>query len=388
MAHGRGRPGTAAGTDATPEVQERHLLAFRALADGFECTQRPLPWRVAEGGRRDPYRVWLSEVMLQQTRVDQATPYFDRFIRRYPTIEALADAPIDDVLKSWEGLGYYARARNLHRAARAVATEHGARVPDDPAVFRELPGVGAYTTAAVQSIAYGRPLAVVDGNVRRVLARVFAVDDVHGAAGRTAIERLAQTVLDPERPGLHNESLMEHGATICTPSRPRCDECRLRPVCAALAMNAVELYPSRPARKAVPHVTVAVGIMSDEAGRVLVQRRADDAMLGGLWEFPGGKVGAAESPAEACRREVAEEVGLEVEVGALLARVDHAYSHFTVTLHAFSCSVQAGTSSTAKGRMGQPLRWATQAELDRLAMPRANRKIVDALLDAGVRPPR
>jgi A/G-specific adenine glycosylase len=375
--------------ESLPEVERRHIVAFRSLVDSFEQHRRPLPWRVAEAGRRDPYRVWVSEVMLQQTRVDQAAPYFDRFVARYPTLEALAEAPVDDVLKSWEGLGYYARARNLHRAARIVVEEHGARIPDDPARFRHLPGVGAYTAAAVQSIAYGRPMAVVDGNVRRVLSRVFAVSDVRGAVGRTAIARLAEEVLDAHRPGPHNEAVMEHGATVCTPRRPRCPDCPLRPACAAFALDAVEEFPSPARGRPVPHVVVAVGIVSDEAGRVLVQRRPEDAMLGGLWEFPGGKVGHDETPVEACRRELVEEVGLEVDVAGLVARVDHAYSHFTVTLHAFNCVCRDGSrGSSAQSREGKPLRWATPAELAEFAMPRANRRIVDVLVDASVRPPR
>lgn len=370
----------AAQGDSTPAgVSPRHLEAFhRALPDWFEHAQRPLPWRVAEAGARDPYRVWVSEVMLQQTRAEQARPYFDRFVERFPTLTDLADAPLDDVLKAWEGLGYYARARNLHRAAGAVAERHGGRVPDDHA-FRDLPGVGAYTAAAVLSLAHGRPLAALDGNVMRVLARVFATPgDIRAYSTRRELQRQADALLDRQNPGRHNEALMELGAIVCTPRAPSCSACPLADVCEAAESGRPEEWPEASPARAVPQVEVAVGILPDDAGRVLVQRRPPEAMLGGLWEFPGGKVEPGETPADACRREFAEEVGVAVEVGAEAARVRHAYSHLRVDIHAFHCTARAGAA--ARGPL--PLRWVAVSELAALAMPRATRKVIEA---AGMR---
>ncbi|HLT46901.1 MAG TPA: A/G-specific adenine glycosylase [Rubricoccaceae bacterium] len=372
-------------------VTPRHVAHFRgALVDWFEAVRRPLPWREEDArGRRDPYRVWLAEVMLQQTRVDQALPYFARFLAAFPTVEALAAAPLDAVLKAWEGLGYYSRARNLHRAAQAVVERHGGRIPDTEAAIRALPGVGDYTAAAVLSLAYGRPLAVLDGNVVRVLARVFAVEaDARSAATRRALQAVADRLLDRTRPGAFNEAVMELGATVCTPRSPACARCPLRPVCAAYAAGEQERYPVVSKKKPVPHVTVAVGIVEDGAGRVLVQKRPEDAMLGGLWEFPGGKREGDEPLAETCRRELKEELGVEVEVLDEVARVDHAYSHFTVTLHAFRCRLSPAAPVVAEPthHAGQPVRWVPLEELEELAFPRANRRLIEALLDRQRRP--
>ncbi len=375
---GRGRAG-AARELADPiisRIDRRVLGAFReALPRWFEEARRPLPWRVAEPGARDPYRVWVSEVMLQQTRSEQARPYFERFLDRFPTIGDLAAAPVDDVLKAWEGLGYYARARNLHRAAGVIAESHDGRVPDDLEAFRALPGVGAYTSAAVLSIAYGRPLAALDGNVIRVLARVFAVGaDARAPATRAALQLVADRLLAVSHAGLHNEALMELGATVCTPRQPNCPACPLLDVCAAALAGRATEYPVMSQRRPVPCIDVAIGIVEDDLGRILVQRRREDAMLGGLWEFPGGKVEAGETAEAACRRELLEEVGLEVEPGPEVVVVDHVYSHFAVRLHVFRCPVPGGLP-----RGSQPLQWVTAAEMAGLAMPRANRKILDAL---------
>ena len=372
-------PRAASVTDLTHLVTEADRAAFRdALVAWFDRNRRPMPWREpGPDGRRDPYRVWVSEVMLQQTRVETATPYFRRFVEAFPTVDALASADLDAVLKRWEGLGYYSRARNLHRAARLVADEHGGQVPDSPEAFRALPGVGPYTEAAVMSIAFDRPLAVLDGNVIRVLARVFAVDaDARAGPTRRALQALADELLDAGRPGRWNESVMELGATVCTPRSPACGRCPLNAVCRAYAEGDPTAYPVTSPRAPVPHHTVAVGVLADDDGRVFIQRRPEAGMLGGLWEFPGGKAEAGESPADACRRELAEELGVEVEVGAPIARVDHAYSHFKITLHAFRCRLRSGRPAT-----DAPSAWVKLAALDDFAFPRANGRVIEALRD-------
>ncbi len=365
-------------SDAGPAVEARHEAAFReALPAWFEGAQRAMLWRETDAdGRRDPYRVWLAETMLQQTRVDTATPYFERFVAAYPTVSALAAAPLDDVLVLWEGLGYYSRARNLHRAAQSVVADHGGQVPATAEAFGALPGVGPYTTAAVLSLAFGIPLAVLDGNVIRVLARVFAVpDDARAPRTRAALQHTATQLLDVERPGRWNEAVMELGATVCTPKKPACPVCPLRVVCAAFARGTPEAFPVVSARRAVPQALVAVALITDDAGRVLMQRRPENVMLGGLWEFPGGKVEPGETPPEACAREVREELGVEVEVGAAVAVVDHTYSHLRVRIHAFRCRLASGKPRTVTG---EPMRWLAPDEMADVAVPRASRKIVEA----------
>ena len=339
-----------------------------------------MPWReTGPDGRRDPYRVWISEIMLQQTRVETATPYFLRFVEAFPDVAALAAAPQDRVLKLWEGLGYYSRARNLHRAAQQIVSEHGGVFPRAPEAVRALPGVGPYTSAAVLSLAFGHPAAVLDGNVIRVLGRVLAVEaDSRKPATRKALQAVADALLTADRPGDFNEAVMELGATVCTPRAPACGRCPLREVCAARAAGAPEAFPVVSKRAPTPHVDVAVGVVLDDAGRVLIQKRPESAMLGGLWEFPGGKVEPGETPEAACRRELREETGLDVEIAAPLARVDHAYSHFKVTLHAFRCRHLGGTP---RHESGEPIRWVARAELDTYAFPTANRKILDRLAD-------
>jgi A/G-specific adenine glycosylase len=373
--------------DLLGRVEPRHVRAAHGpLLAWFDGARRPMPWREpGPDGRRDAYRVWISEVMLQQTRVETVVPYYERFLARFPTVQALAAAPLDDVLKLWEGLGYYSRARNLHRAAQEVAAARGGTVPADPDAFRALPGVGPYTAAAVLSIAHGEPLAVLDGNVIRVLTRVFAVEhDARAGATRRALQEVATRLLPPADAARFNEALMELGATLCTPRSPACDVCPLGTVCAARALGAPETFPVQSARAPVPHKTIAVGLITDDDGRVLVQRRPEDGMLGGLWEFPGGKQEPGEPLDETCRREIQEELGVDVHVGPLVATVNHAYTHFTVTIHAYRCALVAGEPVT---ETGEPIQWVTPDEAAALAFPRANRRIIDQLV-ADARAPR
>lgn len=313
--------------------------------------------------------------MLQQTRVDQAGPYYERFLKTFPTVQALAAASLDEVLRCWEGLGYYARARNLHRAARQVVAQHGGRLPEHYAALRRLPGIGPYTAAAVASIAFGASHAALDGNVMRVLTRVLAVaDDLRASATRRALQEVADALVPPEAPGAFNQAMMELGAMICTPVEPRCGHCPLREVCQALAMGAPTAFPLQTPRTPVPHHEVALGILFNEAGAVLIQRRPENGLLGGLWEFPGGKREPGESLEAACARELREELDVRVAVGPCLASVQHAYTHFRVTLHAFQCALQEGTP---RSQRGLPLRWVFLDELDRYAFPRANRRLIE-----------
>lgn len=359
---------------STPPLADHHYAAFRdTLLAWYDEAQREMPWRQT----RDPYRIWISEIMLQQTRVDQAQPYYERFVAAFPTVEALAAASLDDVLVKWEGLGYYARARNMHKAAKKVVSDFAARVPDSYDEIRSLPGIGPYTAAAVLSIAYKCPYAVLDGNVIRVLTRVFAIsDEVGSARTKRNLQAVADTLLTPERPGDFNQAMMELGATICTPVSPDCLACPLRSVCKAFAVGSQSLYPVKKKKAPVPHYDIAVGLVFDGEGRLLIQQRPTDKMLGGLWEFPGGKQEPGESLDVTCQRELREELGIEVAVEQLFQRVSHAFTHFKITLHAFRCNIIAGTPRSLEG---QPLRWVAIEDLSNYAFPRANRRLIEAL---------
>jgi A/G-specific adenine glycosylase len=343
----------------------RRLLAW------YERNRRRLPWRET----RDPYRIWVAEVMLQQTQVKTVLPYYRRFLKQYPSLRRLARADLQAVLKLWEGLGYYARARNLHRAAGQLV-QGGGRVPDRWEEFRRLPGVGDYIAAAVLSIAFGRPHAVVDGNVKRVLARLFTIAaPANAASSRKVFQGQADRLLDRRRPGDFNQALMELGALVCTPKAPSCPVCPLNRLCAACRSGRVALYPRRVASRSIPEVQIAVGVVF-KAGRLLITQRPTQGLLGGLWEFPGGKIHAGEPPPAACTREIKEEVNLAVEITRPLAEVRHAYSHFRIHMHVFCCRFVAGRVRR-KGPAAH--RWIRIAEIDRFPFPRANHRFIPLL---------
>ena len=342
------------------------------------ATQRPtLPWRQADGsGQRDPYRVWVAEIMLQQTGVTTVGPYFERFLARFPTVAALAEAPLDDVLKAWEGLGYYARARNLHRAARMIVEQHGSQLPSNADDLARLPGIGRYTLGAILSLAFGQPAPILDGNVRRVLARVFAItEDVRAPATEKTLWTLSEALVPQDAPGAFNEALMDLGATICIPGRPRCLACPVMTLCAARAQGIQDSLPIMPKRKQTPHYDVTAGVIW-RGEQLLVAQRPLDKMLGGLWEFPGGKCQEGETLAECLQRELREELGVEVAVGEPVAVVPHAYTHFRITLHAFDCTLVAGEPRAIEVA---DVRWTTLDAVDQFAMAVTDQQIVAAL---------
>ena len=331
-----------------------------------------MPWRRT----RDPYAVWVSEVMLQQTQVPTALPYYKRFMRQFPTVRALAAASDQAVLKAWEGLGYYRRALHLHAAARQVAREHGGRVPDKPEVFRRLPGVGRYTCGAVQSIAFGRRLAAVDGNAVRVLARWFAITQaVTGTAVQRRLWAAAESLVPPSAPGDWNQAVMELGSRVCTPRAPRCPACPVRALCLARARGLQDRLPVKRKRKAIPHIEVGAGIIW-RRGRVLMCQRPAGKMLAGLWEFPGGKRHPGESIQDCIRRELKEECDLDIEVGEHLVDVTHTYSHLRVTLRCYHCRSPRGR---VRRLACDDARWVRLDEIPGLPLPAADLRILTAL---------
>ncbi len=299
---------------------------------------RKLPWRET----RDPYRIWVSEAMLQQTQVNTVLPYYRRFLKRFPNLKELASADLETVLKTWEGLGYYARARNLHRAAQTVVQHHNGVVPNDPEIFRKLPGVGEYIASAVLSIAFDQPHAVVDGNVKRVLSRLFTIDaPVNQSSSYSLFKDAARALLTLEKPGTFNQAMMELGAMICRPRHPKCEQCPLPTACSAYQQKKADRYPKRISRPKTPQYHLAVGVVYKN-GRVLITQRKPKGLLGGLWEFPGGEINEKETAEAACVKRIKEEVNLTVDIEEHLARVRHAYTHFKIIMDIFRCRYVAG----------------------------------------------
>jgi A/G-specific adenine glycosylase len=345
----------------------------RALLDWYAVHARRLPWR----GHPDPYAVWVSEIMLQQTRVETVIPYFERWMQRFPSIPALAAASQQEVLRAWEGLGYYSRARNLHKAAQKLVIEYGGALPHSRRELEKLPGIGRYTAGAIASIAFGQDEAALDGNIRRVLSRLFAMRlPARSPAGEKRLWELAEENLPPGQAGDFNQALMDLGTAICTPQRPACLLCPLAGCCQARAEGIQEELPVLAEKKAVPHYIVTAAVIQLD-GQVLLARRPASGLLGGLWEFPGGKQEPGEELAETLRREICEELGAKIEVGPAFGIYNHAYTHFTVTLHAFLCRLAGDARPTPLE--ASELRWVAPPELPDYPMGKIDRQIARRL---------
>ncbi len=356
-------------------VEKKRILSIRkALVEWYLTDHRDLPWRRTS----DPFQIWVSEVMLQQTQVATVRPYYRKFLERFPNLARLAVADLQDVLKVWEGMGYYARARNLHKAAAMVMAKHNGRLPQAWQDFRDLPGVGDYIAAAVLSIAFDKPYAVVDGNVKRVLSRLFEMDDpVNRPKSKSIYQQAANELLDERRPGTYNQAIMELGATICKPRRPTCAACPLQAACRAYRNDRVAEFPRRIKKQATPEYRIAVGVVFKN-GRVLITRRKPEGLLGGLWEFPGGKIRPHESAEAACIREIKEEVNLTVRIDAHLSQVRHAYTHFKIRMEVFCCVYISG-----RVRLNGPVdhRWINLDQLQNYPLPKANHKFLSQLVE-------
>ncbi|MGH7495441.1 MAG: A/G-specific adenine glycosylase [bacterium] len=340
----------------------------------YLSAHRHLPWRKT----RDPYAIWISEIMLQQTQTVKVLEYYEKFLQRFPDFQALAAAKLDDVLKAWEGMGYYARARNLHRAARHVADRLQGIFPADYDQLLKIPGIGPYTAAAVASIAFNRDHAVVDGNVERVLSRIFLIDlPPKSSAARPVFRLLAQDFLRRGQARNWNQALMELGAIICTPKSPRCEECPAQNYCGArLQLVDPARLPRRLVKAPRPHRHVAVGLIW-KYRRLLIDQRPENGLLGGLWEFPGGNLEPGESPQEALRREVRKNLSVEVAVGNKFMEIAHAFTHFSITLHVYNCRHVRGRPHA---RGCRAWKWVPPEDLRQYAFPTANRKIIAAIL--------
>lgn len=359
---------------STPNKQSNSISWQYNLVNWFQKNQRFMPWR----DEQSPYRTWVSEVMLQQTQVDTVIPYFNAFMSTFPTIEDLAKAEEDAVLKSWEGLGYYSRARNLHSAAKNLVATNKGNLPNTFKSLQTVKGIGPYIASAIASIAFNEAVPVVDGNVLRVFSRFWAdTSDIKKPKTRTEFfDRLSQSIKGYP-PAEFNQGMMELGALICSPKKPKCPKCPLQPNCIAFATNRISEYPVATPKKKAPHYTIVVGIISRN-GNLLITKRKPNQLLGGLWEFPGGKVEENEQLEAALHREIMEECNITISIMQSLKPIKHAYSHFKITLYGFLAEYKSGTLTC---KSAETYQWVSKKDLCKYAFPKANNKLLSQLND-------
>jgi A/G-specific adenine glycosylase len=362
------RLGRRAASDAASA--ESAEAAGRALLAWYDRAHRHLPWRAPPGCTADAYRVWLSEIMLQQTTVKAVVPYYADFVRRWPSVEALAAASPDDVLAAWAGLGYYSRARNLHACARAVMERHGGRFPAAEPELRELPGIGPYTAAAIATIAFGAPATPVDGNVERVVARLYALTEPMPAA-KPELRRLARGLTPAERAGDHAQAMMDLGATVCTPKRPSCSLCPVAAFCAARARGIAAQLPLRSARPERPLRLAHVFVALREDGHVLLRRRPESGLLGGMLEVPSTPWAEALPPLA----EALQAAPVRASWRALAGIVTHTFTHFRFEANVHRATVPARSRLTSAADAPR-CQWVARHDLDRAALPSVMRKII------------
>jgi len=339
-----------------------------ALLNWYRKHGRAMPWRE----HPDPYAVWVSEIMLQQTRVETVIPYFEKWMKLFPDVKALAKASEQEVLNAWEGLGYYSRARNLYKAARIIASKFNGQLPRDLTDLRSLPGIGRYTVGAIASIAFKMDVPTLDGNLRRVFSRLYDVAEyADSPAGEKILWEYAAQNLPEGKAGDYNQALMDLGATICLPKNPKCLLCPLLVFCKAHENGTEELRPVLKLRKQVPHYIHAAGVII-ERGRVLISQRPADGLLGGMWEFPNGRVvpkaGDKGDPAKELVKVLNAACRIKVRKNEALGIVQHAYTHFKVTVHAFRCT-------SVLIPKNKNLKWVKISELDDYPMGRVDRQI-------------
>ncbi len=355
-----------------------NLEAFReALLAWYDTNKRPFPWR----DEASPYHVWVSEVMLQQTQATTVIPYYLRFVERFPSVYELAVATTDDVLKFWEGLGYYRRAHHLHQSAQIIVSSHGGELPQQEKSLLALPGVGRYTAGAIRSIAFGQPAPVLDGNIKRVLTRL---DNIKARIDKHKTEQhlwgRAEYLLDVSRPGDFNQAMMELGSVVCTPKSPNCDTCPVAKFCEAQILGTQAQRPVRPPRKRSPHYEMAVGVVWRTAARkqLLILKRPESGLLGGLWEFPGWKQVAGLGLSQTLAYKLRSVLGIDVAVSGEFAEFQQTFSHFRTTVHVFHASCVDGSVLQCSGM--DDCQWVFVDELSSFAFSRRGVLIRDELL--------
>lgn len=340
----------------------------RLILAWYKKNARELPWRDTS----DPYAILVSEIMLQQTRVDTVIPYYNRWMERFPSFETLAKAEEDDVLRAWEGLGYYSRARNFYKTAQQVMQKYAGVLPCTSETLLKLPGIGEYTANAVASIAFGANVITVDANIRRVAARLFDLaDPLSSPELEKDVKAAIQRHLPAGKAGDFNQALMEMGACVCTPKQPACPQCPLITICLAYQNGTTHVIPVKLAKKTTPHYQVTAAVIWQE-NQVLLAKRPANGLLAGMWEFPGGKLNEDESHSDGLQREIREELGADIRVGESVGTFQHAYTHFKVTLHAYHCELKGAQPQALEA---QEIRWVTTDKLLSFPMGKIDRMI-------------
>jgi len=341
------------------------------LLTWYDCRSLSLPWRTSN----DPYKIYLSEVMLQQTQIKTVLPYYKKWIEKYPTVCSVANASQEQILKQWEGLGYYGRARNFHKSCQIVVFKFNGHIPALTEEFSSLPGVGPYISAAVMSIAFNHPVPAVDTNAIRVASRLNMISG-SSPGDSQRIQKFLSANIAARRPGDFNQAIMDLGREICKSHNPKCALCPVSMFCKSLVNNCVDKYPYKIKSNKKPHYNIAVGIVWKK-GKILISKRKEGGLLGGLWEFPGGKIVDEEGAKNCIVREIKEELGVHVKPTAFIKKIKHAYTHFSITMAAYNCTFLHGSP--------QPLgcddwRWIWPNEIKTLPFPKANHKLFNSII--------
>lgn len=345
------------------------LFAERLLA-WYDREKRQLPWRK----NKDPYRIWVSEIMLQQTRVETVIPYFERFMARFPTLESLAAAPEEEVLTYWQGLGYYSRARNLQRGVREVVATYNGKVPTESPEIKGLSGIGDYTAGAILSMAYGQASPAIDGNVLRIFSRLYCLDgDIGSTKTKREVASLVSELISKERPGDFNQALMDLGAGVCVPQKPRCTNCPVTRDCLAWQRNETERFPIKRPKKQPRPVEVAVAVIKDN-DRFLLEKRPDKGLLAGMWQFPAVEQ-QTDQPLPAALAEKLAAAGVIVQIGAVLSGLTHTFSHIRWMMTVYSCQLLTESSEEE-----EPLKWVAASEMSQITWAGPHAKIAKLLM--------
>ena len=340
------------------------------LLKWYNRTNQSFEWR----NTHDPYKIWLSEIMLQQTQVKTATPYYINWIAKYPTIKTVAQSKLDDLLKQWEGLGYYRRVQYFHLACQIVLEKYGGKVPAILEEFIKLPGVGPYTAAAVLSIAYAHPIPAIDGNVVRVVSRLILIQEKFPRS-RQPIFSFLKNIIDVKSPGDFNQAIMDLGRDICRPVKPKCKMCPIQKNCLAYINNLINKYPKLTGRKKRPLYNIAIGVIWKK-NKILVSKRNQNVLLAGMWEFPGGKIKKGETPKSCLIREAKEELNIDILPISYITKIKHSYSHFKIIMKAYNCKYIKGQAMAIECA---DFKWIKPENLDSLAFPSASKKLFNNL---------